>query len=41
MCDEKDDRMIESNRTLFMVIFGIISLLFIAGIIYFMRKISL
>lgn len=41
LCDDTDNRMIESNRTLFMVLFGCIALAFIGGIIYFIRKIKL
>jgi hypothetical protein len=41
VCDGIDNRMLESNRTLFIVLFWCISLLFIGGIIYFIRKIKL
>lgn len=40
-CDTKDDRYLESNKTLFMVLFGVIALIFIWGIIFFIRKIKL
>jgi hypothetical protein len=39
-CDPKDNRFLESNRTFFMILFGIIGLCFIGAIIFFMRKIS-
>ncbi len=41
LCDTKDDRYLESNKTLFMVLFGVIALLFIWGIVFFIRKIKL
>lgn len=41
ICDDIDNRMLESNKTLFMVLFWCISLLFIGGIIYFIKKIKL
>lgn len=41
LCDIKDDRYLESNKTLFIVLFGAIALLFIWGIVYFIRKIKL
>lgn len=41
VCDTEDNRLIESNKTIFMVIFGVISILFIGGIIFFIRKIKL
>lgn len=41
LCDSTDNRMIESNRMVFMVLFACIALAFIGGIIYFIRKIKL
>ncbi len=37
-CDTKDDRMLESNKTVFIVLFATIALLFIGGIIFFLRR---
>ena len=41
ICDTKDDRYLESNRTLFVILFAVIALMFIAGIVFFIRKIKL
>lgn len=38
-CDHSDDRPLESNHTLFMILFGSIAMVFIGGIVYFFRKI--
>lgn len=40
LCDTEDNRFLESNRTLFIVLFSCIGLLFIGLIIFLMRKIN-
>ena len=41
ICDAKDDRMLESNKTLFIGLFATISLLFIGGIVFFLRRLNI
>ncbi len=41
LCDDTDNRLIESNRIVFMILFGSIALVFTGGIIYFIKKIKL
>jgi Thrombospondin type 3 repeat len=40
-CDTKDDRILESNKTIFMMLFATIALVFIGGIIFFLRRFKL
>jgi len=40
-CDKKDDRFIESNKTLFTVLISVISLIFLGLIIFMIRKMNL
>jgi len=41
LCDQKDDRFIESNKWFFIIFFGFVCLLFIGGILFFLRKLRL
>ncbi len=37
-CDTKDDRILESNKTVFVVLFAAVAVLFIGGIVFFLRR---
>jgi Thrombospondin type 3 repeat len=41
VCDTRDDRMLESNKIVFIVLFATIALVFIGGIIFFLRRFKL
>lgn len=41
ICDTKDDRILESNKTVFIILFATIVLIFIGGIVFFLRRLQL
>ena len=41
ICDTKDDRILESNKTVFIILFATIVLVFIGGIVFFLRRLQL
>ncbi len=40
-CDTKDDRLLESNKTVFMILLAVVILMFIGGIVFFLRRFKL